>query len=150
LFYFSYIIRSTVAQAKTVFHKIKKNLCNKSLVLETKTNKKLQTYIKPILFYGDEAQQADGEMYLSTEMWSIHRMRRIPWKAGKKKAEILLETNQQIHYCRLKENKLYKVYSSFSLKREKGRHHDNRKSIWKTRQRKAMTRYWTAWPNGWG
>jgi hypothetical protein len=73
----------------------------------------------------------------STEMWFLGRMMRIPWTARKTNTEILIvEKLSKTYPCR-SEEKTGKVYRSCSLKREAGGLRDNRKNMWKSRQRKT-------------
>jgi hypothetical protein len=98
-------VRNRVAQAKTAFHKMKNILCNRALALETR-EQVLQTYIKPIFLYSSKAWTINSQIekhIVSTEMWFLRRMMRIPWTARKTNAKILIETNEQKkYYCRLK------------------------------------------------
>jgi hypothetical protein len=79
-----------------------------------------------------------------TEILFLRRMMRIPRTASKTKAEILIEANEQTYYCR-PEEKTGKVYRSCSSKGKAGGQRNNRKNMWKTRQKKTtIKKYWTA------
>jgi SH3-like domain-containing protein len=75
----------------------------------------------------------------STEMWRLRRMMRIPWTARKTNTEILTEANEQKHIIadlRRRQVKFIANCSCSSKEKAEG-HGDNKKNIWKTRQRKT-------------
>jgi hypothetical protein len=64
-------------------------------------------------------------------------MMRIPWTARKTNAEILIETNEQRHITADLRRRQAKSVGQVLLKGEAGGHRDNRKNMWKRRQRKT-------------
>ena len=116
-------ISARIAQAKTMFQKVKKVLTNSHILIQTR-KRTLECYIEPILMYGWEAwtlsKQAQKKLE-AVEMWFLRRMLKISWMAKKSNDTVLKEA----HTSRALVNKVWTRQTTFFghvMRREKLEH----------------------------